>query len=417
MALSNPPPPQYGAETSPPSYEELVERFKAAVGDNPTAEKYLEVADSFGPKEIDVLADSCGDGFPPVESEEDLNKLKESMSKELKSELVRASAKAASVQAKEAALRIRAIFNLIHRKIVQLDLIEESEFEEEMRGFIIEYDEILSMVGEVAREMKGMGNHLDTLLIPTCASEKVSKEAKVQLVKNFLRDTERHEGISAQAQYRISEMKIKFNEFVAKFDQWGEKREGELREEIRKLQGEIRGLRDDITRTDQQIQDLQFAMKLIGSLSLFGLLFGGLVAVILGIVSVIGVAATAIAIAAKRKKIASLDRQILGKENEISELEKEIQIIQAARAALTTLRDSNLDTISEDILLVDNYWQGLKATSLELLSYVEDGTAMEYIDDVIDFGIETYRDVGEYIGDYGEAISRVMSERREESDA
>ncbi|RAL12429.1 uncharacterized protein BO97DRAFT_424516 [Aspergillus homomorphus CBS 101889] len=133
------------------------------------------------------------------------------------------------------------------------------------------------------------------------------------------------------------------------------------------------------------------------------------------LVGVIGVAATAVAISAKQEKIAWLQREILAAEGKIEDKEKEIKVIQEARSILTTLRDSNLDTISADIILVDNFWPRIKADTFALLDYVEDGTAFEYTEDVMEYGIDTYNDLGVYVADYGRSIIGGMTAEEKKS--
>ncbi|GFF22973.1 hypothetical protein IFM46972_00520 [Aspergillus udagawae] len=403
MSLHSPP-PQYGTDKSPPSYDELMARVEAEVGKDPTPEKYLQVVGSLNDQEIDILADSSGEGFPPVESEEDLKALKRTLAREMQSDFLKASAKASATEATEAAVRLYRIFDKILQKIIELDAIEVSGFEPEMRGYLLEYDAILQLAGRVALDMEPLGEHFDKMLLPVCYNDKVSKEAKRQLVDNFLKDTAQQEKDAREAQKRIRELKENFNRFVAKFDDWGKDKEGELLEEIKQLQRDIQGLRQDILKVEKEIEDLQFVMKLVSSLSLIGLLFGGWTALIIGLVGVIGVAATAAAISAKQEKIKRLNKEILAKEGKIQEKEQEIKLIQEARSMLTTLRDSNLDTISADILLVDNFWQRMRADTFALLDYVEDGTAFEYIEDVMEYGIETYKDLGVYVADYGRNV-------------
>ncbi|KAH8426576.1 uncharacterized protein LDX57_004313 [Aspergillus melleus] len=74
--------------------------------------------------------------------------------------------------------------------------------------------------------------------------------------------------------------------------------------------------------------------------------------------------AGALSLLTERKEIQTL-------EGEIEDKETEIRGIQEARSTLTTLRDSNLKSISADIILVDEFWQRMKEDSFALLDYVE----------------------------------------------
>ncbi|KAK5791001.1 hypothetical protein VI817_006310 [Penicillium citrinum] len=422
-------------DASPPSYDELLKRYETAVGDNPTPEKYIEVAGTFTDSELDILAETPVEGVPPVDNDEDLAALKQKASREMQSDYLKTTARIGAEEATEAALRLRKIFETIHEKIIELDSYEVSGFEPEMRGYVLKWRAWVTVsnfslpygISLPWPRAQYFGLDFDELLLPVCDNDKVSKETKIKLVNNFLTDTARHREVSENASGRIRTLKTNFNTFVAKFDDWGKVREGELRDDIVKLNEEIQALQHEILGIEKEIEDLQFIMKLVSSLSLLGLLFGGWTAVIIGLVGAIGVAATAAAIAAKQEKI---QRQSLhsfwapttslktstGKRNEIQakngqieDKEKEIKFIQETRSKLRTLRDSSLETISADVITVDTFWQRIEADTYGLLDYVENDSDFEYIEDVMDYGITTYQDLGVYVAGYGRAVIGGMS--------
>ncbi|OJJ43511.1 hypothetical protein ASPZODRAFT_19234 [Penicilliopsis zonata CBS 506.65] len=403
-------PPSYTADNSPPSYEALVKRFEDAVGSNPTPEKYLSVADTFTTEEITILADGSEIVPPPVDSDEEKAKFKASAASTRETEIFKAVMKAASEGATVAAFRLRSMLQEIHLKIIELDRIERSGFEPEMRGFVLEYDAILRIISIAAAEIKADGGRFDVMLIPVCLNPDVSNTTKRTLLLRFIADAENHEQTSQEAQDRLRTLKTNLISFVTRFDDWGKEREGELEQQIQDLQEEINQLRDEILKATKDIETLQAIQKIFASMSLFALIFSGPVAAIIAIGGMIGVAGTAIAIAAKNKLIEHLNHNILGKEGDIDRAREKIVIIQNTRAGLTMLRDTNLTSISEDVNLLDSFWNRAKQDAYSLLRYVDGDTESEYVEDYLEFGLETYKDLAEYIGDFGRSITNTMTE-------
>ncbi|KHN96032.1 uncharacterized protein MAM_06137 [Metarhizium album ARSEF 1941] len=408
------PPPAYTAGTALPSYDELMKRFNDRVGANPTPEKYLEVGDTFSLQEIEILVNN-GPCEPPFTCPEDAKKFRVSAGKGLSSKITLDALKQGAEEATNAAQRLRRMFRELHDKVIEIDQIEVSGFEPDMRKFQEtgkEFESILSGSRAVATQISSFGTRLDKLIIPFVMDEELGLEDKKRVVRQFIDGAKGHEKSAKNVQTKLLSLQTRFISFVPRFDSWAQRKEGDLHESIRAIQRMLEFLQGELLKIEEKIRVVQGIMGLSGALML-GALAGGPVGLILGIFGFIGVTASAAILVSYYRKRSDVQRQILAKENEIEEIRKEIQKIQDARAGITALRDEYLPTINDSIDILHSYWQRIIGDAQRLLEYLsgaEDIEIPEYLDDYINEGIAVYSSIAEYIKDFARGISGVLGE-------
>ncbi|OAA39757.1 hypothetical protein NOR_06177 [Metarhizium rileyi] len=399
MASTNPP-PAYTAGTAPPSYEALMKRFNDSVGPNPTPEKYLEVGDAFTLDEIEILASNSPTESPPVTCPEDAKRFKTSAGKGLSSSTAQEAFQMGAAQATEAAQGLRRMFGEIHRKILEIDQIEISGFEPNMRQFKNKYETILSESRAVANDISTYGAQFDKLIVPFCIDKKIDVQDKMEMVRGFisvrlsttvsrnptkvrrdiiLTDLQKatdHEKRAKKVQTDLRSLQTDFISWVPRFDDWAQKKEGNLLQQIRAIQMILVELQKDLADIEHKIRVVGGAMVLSGGL-MAAAVAGGPVGLVVGLFGFIGLSASAAILIVYNRKRAGIKREILQRENEIEDIQKDIKLIQDTRVEITNLRDEHLPTINANIDLLDSYWQAVVGEAQYLLQYLEGAEDVE----------------------------------------
>ncbi|KAI1957058.1 hypothetical protein LOZ58_005980 [Ophidiomyces ophidiicola] len=406
-------PPSYMADSSPPSYDELVRRYEAAVGSSPTPQRCFAVANSFNETEIEILIKGLPIEEPPVGDGASLKLFKTRAAKALSQEYVQGLLQTSAENATEAALRLRTMFHEIHLKIFEIDAIHPSGFEPRVRASKTEFNSILDLSRRVALDIKNMGVDFDGRIIPIVLDDEVPLPAKRSRVATFLASANDHLVKSKDIKRRLQTLKITFTSLVGDFDRWAADKEGDLQREIQQLLAKLDDMQVELAKIDDKINVIKAARAISGILIL-AFLIPGPVGIALGIAGIIGIGASSVALAIYNKKRF---------EAEIHEKREKLRIIQTARTELLELRDAHMLRFGDDIEILDGFWQRIVADAEELAETLEDSGGeqpAEYVEFYYSEGIRickfstSYETLATYIGDYGNGISKVLETKLEE---
>ncbi|KAI1914232.1 hypothetical protein LOZ65_005678 [Ophidiomyces ophidiicola] len=395
-------PPSYTADSSPPSYDELVRRYEAAVGSSPTPQRCFTVANSFNETEIEILIKGLPIEEPPVGDGASLKLFKTRAAKALSQEYVRGLLQTSAENATEAALRLR--------------------FEPRVRASKTEFNSILDLSRRVALDIKNMGVDFDGRIIPIVLDDEVPLPAKRSRVATFLASANDHLVKSKDIKRRLQTLKITFTSLVGDFDRWAADKEGDLQREIQQLLAKLDDMQVELAKIDDKINVIKAARAISGILIL-AFLIPGPVGIALGIAGIIGIGASSVALAIYNKKRFAHQYSMLGVEAEIHEKREKLRIIQTARTELLELRDAHMLRFGDDIEILDGFWQRIVADAEELAETLEDSGGeqpAEYVEFYYSEGIRickfstSYETLATYIGDYGNGISKVLETKLEE---
>lgn len=126
-------PPQYNAEDAPPSYEDVVKKFTAALGNGKDPEKILDAMASLNLADCKVVCDKNGSKLGPIVGEKDMEKFQLGAEQAASLPVAQEHLKKVANTATRAVKDIDMVFNRLLLKIMEIDKIHESGFVPKLR--------------------------------------------------------------------------------------------------------------------------------------------------------------------------------------------------------------------------------------------------------------------------------------------
>ncbi|KAF4345555.1 hypothetical protein FBEOM_505 [Fusarium beomiforme] len=358
--------PQYSAQGAP-SYEDVVKKFTAALGDGKDPEKILDAADALNMADCKAIFDKTGGNPVPFVDEKDREKFHLGAEQAASLPLAQKHLKETAKTATQAVKDIEGIFGRLLLKIMEIDQIHESDFIPELRKHKETFTDLIRESRLLAREISQYGQQFDEVTVKFCADKDISVADRIKRIQRFIEKTKGFETASGAMEKRFTKLNEDFTVFVGKFVSWAKKKEGELDEKVTQL------------------------IKEIGELKGGGLILAGLSAA-----ACIGLIATWMV----------LSNELEQKENQKKQYEDQINQIQKARSELVSLGKDELAIFSEKINFLKGYWTKASSDAVEIERWLQDGADdakfPKYMEKNLKKGVEV--SLSTYLDEYSRGV-------------
>ncbi|GKZ74012.1 hypothetical protein AnigIFM60653_005286 [Aspergillus niger] len=351
MATTTVPPPTYVAGDSPPSYEEVANKVSQLVGSDATPQKYLDVATSLSEEERKVLSDGA-EANNPIKTEDDKRKLSLGAAKTMSKEDTVAKMQEDASAAGQAVVAIDTSFTALQVKIAEIDQLEQTNF--------------LVQLNDNKTRAEGF----------RAKSEQINKDFDA-LVNDFI-------------------------VFKAQFAQWGQDKQGELRQDIADLLADIGVLNDKLAKLRISLLALGVGLGAGLAAAGIGLALSGPVAPFILIGGLIFAGATAAAVAGIAISMGIIQNEIDAKNQQVKDKNAEINAIDQARTGLETLGDEQFTIFQQNVKVLQSYWTVVQADAEQIKGWLQDGADLT---DSLNEAVSIYASLGKYMDAYAKGTT------------
>ncbi|KLO95406.1 uncharacterized protein Y057_12826 [Fusarium fujikuroi] len=401
--------PQYSTQDAPPSYEDVVKKFTAALGDGKDPEKILDAANALNLADCKVVFDKNGGNPPPFVEEKDRDKFHLGAEKAASLPIAQGHLKERAQTASQAVKDIEGIFHQLLLEIMKIDQIHKSDFIPELRKHKETFSKLIQESRLLAREISQYGKQFDEVTIEFCADKDISVQDRIKRIQSFIEEAKKFQTASDAMQDRFTKLHDDFTVFVGKFVSWAEKKEGELDKKVTKLIKEIGDLKGRITKVILSMVAVGAGGTTLGMFLAVGgflapgpwslfLIGGGLILAGLSAAACIGLIATWMI----------LSNELKQKEKEKKQYEDQIKHIQQARSQLVSLGKEDLAIFSEKISFLKGYWTKASSDAVEIEGWLkggaDDAKYPKYMERSLKEGVKIYKALSTYLDEYSRGI-------------
>ncbi|EHA25167.1 hypothetical protein CBS63078_8655 [Aspergillus niger] len=408
MATTTVPPPTYVAGDSPPSYEEVANKVNQLVGSDATPQKYLDVATSLSEEERKVLSDGA-EPNNPIKTEDDKRKLSLGAAKTMSKEDTVAKMQEDASAAGKAVVAIDTSFTALQVKIAEIDQLEQTNFLVLLNDNKTKYNAVLTTSRTLAADISQYGSSFDKLIIPLCSDESLTVEQRLEQIEKFIA---RAEGFRAKSEQINKDFDALVNDFIvfkAQFAQWGQDKQGELRQDIADLLADIGVLNDKLAKLRISLLALGVGLGAGLAAAGIGLALSGPVAPFILIGGLIFAGATAAAVAGIAISMGIIQNEIDAKNQQVKDKNAEINAIDQARTGLETLGDEQFTVFQQNVKVLQSYWTVVQADAEQIKGWLQDGAdlanAPSYMQDSLNEAVSIYASLGKYMDAYAKGTT------------
>ncbi|RBQ79261.1 hypothetical protein FVER53590_09926 [Fusarium verticillioides] len=398
-------PPQYNAEDAPPSYEDVVKKFTAALGNGKDPEKILDAMASLNLADCKVVCDKNGSKLGPIVGEKDMEKFQLGAEQAASLPVAQEHLKKVANTATRAVKDIEMVFNRLLLKIMEIDKIHESGFVPKLRHHQETFSDLIRESRLLAREISQHGQEFDELTVEFCADKTISVEERINRIEGFRKEAEGFETASVDMQKRFEKLNNDFTEFIGEFKAWAEDKEKELDKKLTQVIKEIGDLK---IRISEVIVSLGFALAgtVIGAMIFaaghspfsFILIAAGLILCGLSGVAAMRFIATYLV----------LSNELKQKEKLKKEYESQLKMIQKARSELVSLGNEGLGTFWDKIGFLKGYWvrasSDAEAIEIWLKKGASDAKWPDYMKKSLHKNVKIYKALSTYLEEYSRGV-------------
>ncbi|KAI1639324.1 hypothetical protein F4809DRAFT_638798 [Biscogniauxia mediterranea] len=397
--------PEYTADSSPPSYEEVASKLESLLGNDPTTEKALSAARSLSNEEIIVLANGYEDHYP-LQTEQQKADFVVGAGQHLSSEEGQDSAAQAGLAASQAAVDVDNQLLDIQSQLAVLDQSYHKGFADTVASIRKEYNQVLQDTRLLAADIAQKGRSFDVILVQYCADSNYPIDERKSRVASFISDISKFESTSQDIQQKFETVKTKFASFVETFTSWANGKEGELTDKIEQLVKEIR----ELNNTLNTIKAAQTSMAALAAAALpAAVALGTVLEPLKPIILIGGLIVAGVSLAASIALIIASERvqhQINDKTSEKEDLEKELERIRNARQQLQSvqLQKGGLPVLQDCIDVLPEYWKCTLRDAQSIHGWLEQGGETQarpmYMSLNVEKGIKSYDSTAAYLEKY-----------------
>ncbi|KOS21276.1 hypothetical protein ESCO_006791 [Escovopsis weberi] len=271
-------PPEYSADSSPPSYDEVSQKLQRLIQDNTNPAKVLEIASSLSDAEINVLADGFEKHYP-LQDEKQKADFTVGLGQTFSSKEGQARLKQAGNAASQAVKDIEGIFTNLQLKLAQIDQVYQSGFQATLIKIQDTFTDILRESRLLAVDIE-----FDKIMVKFCANPNYTVDQRRARIGEFITEAKGFEDGAKGVQQRYTDLVTSFQSFVLSFSGWARDKEGELTSQIKGLEAELSDLGkqlNDIKTAQTAMTSLAGVVLPVTSLLLASKIFPGFDAVII----------------------------------------------------------------------------------------------------------------------------------------
>ncbi|KAI9649560.1 hypothetical protein NHQ30_002140 [Ciborinia camelliae] len=366
---SNPPP--YNAQSSPPSYDEVVAKVTGLVGSDPTPQKYIDVVDTLSETELEVLSTGA-ENIPPITSEADQEKFAKGCTRAVASDDCAKYIQQSAYDAVDATKEIDRVFRSLELKIGEIDRIHFSGFMPELRRQRMNYEAVLRESRDVATELAIHGNKFDDLIIPFCTDPNIPRETRLRILNGFIADMDRAQVDSNKLEDDFRLLTTNLTDFTSSFSTWARTREGALTNQMEQIEIRLKELYVRLEGINQRLLVVTAGVVIpafiLAAIGLTGVLAPFVV--IGGLLLMPGVAAIA---ALARQKITT-ERTIHQQTQLRDSLSNQVEIIRRSRLDLQVIGEEQMHIFADNVGALSSVWRSVSVDARMIQAHLETGS-------------------------------------------
>ncbi|CAK46147.1 uncharacterized protein An12g03760 [Aspergillus niger] len=388
MATTTVPPPTYVVGDSPPSYEEVANKVNQLVGSDATPQKYLDVATSLSEEERKVLSDGA-EANNPIKTEDDKRKLSLGAAKTMSKEDTVAKLQEDASAAGKAVVAIDTSFTALQVKIAEIDQLEQT-------NFLVQLNDNKTSFCYGTRILYADLIHLCKKYNAVLTTSRTLAADISQYGSN---------GFRAKSEQINKDFDALVNDFIvfkAQFVQWGQDKQGELRQDIADLLADIGVLNDKLAKLRISLLALGVGLGAGLAAAGIGLALSGPVAPFILIGGLIFAGATAAAVAGIAISMGIIQNEIDAKNQQVKDKNAEINAIDQARTGLETLGDEQFTVFQQNVKVLQSYWTEVQADAEQIKDWLQEGADSATS---LNEAVSIYASLGKYMDAYAKGTT------------